>query len=349
MFILFFPFLTEIPLIIDMHAHALGERFLHDLSKTSVAGLRAERGDDGYWVIRRQGDDRKSSIDTNLHDLPKRLESLRHRQVELQLFAPPPFMLAWPGGAAGTELVRALNMASHDIARESEGRMEMLSVLALGEPEAAVAELRHAVDTYGVRGVMVPSSAGGKPLDDPEFAPLFELIEKLGLIVFMHPTSAQTSERFGMYGLHVLIGWPFETTLAVTRMIFNGLLERHPRLKLVLAHGGGNLVYLRGRLDSAYDATGWEADPYFRQHISQRPSAYLDRLYYDTCALSEDSNRFTIQTMGSDRVVFGSDYPFDIGDPEGRRSVPVIDGLPPMDRERIYRANALRLLEDAGR
>jgi aminocarboxymuconate-semialdehyde decarboxylase len=195
----------------------------------------------------------------------------------------------------------------------------------------------------------MPSTAGGKPLDDPEFAGLFEAIERLGLIVFMHPTSAALSDRFGMYGIHVLVGWPFETTLAITRMIFNGLLERHPALKLVLAHGGGNLVFLRGRLDSAYEATGWEADPYFRQHISQKPSAYLDRLYYDTCALSQESNRFVIQTMGSDRVVFGSDYPFDIGDPEGKRSVPVIDRLAPGDRERIHHLNAERLLADAGR
>jgi aminocarboxymuconate-semialdehyde decarboxylase len=336
-------------MIIDLHAHALGDRFLLDLSRSPVSGLRAERGEDGFWVIRRHGDDRKSSIDPNLHDLPKRLESLKRRGVELQLFAPPPFMLAWPGGAAGSELVRALNRASHELAGQSEGRMEMLSVLALGQPEVAAKELQHAVDAYGVRGVMMPSSAGGRPLDGPEFAPLFTLIEKLGLVVFMHPTSAVTSERFGMYGLHVLVGWPFETTLAVTRMIFSGLFERHPGLKLVLAHGGGNLVFLRGRLDSAYDATGWEADPYFRQHISRRPSAYLDRLYYDTCALSEESNRFTIQTMGSQRVVFGSDYPFDIGDPEGKRSVPVVDGLPPSDREQVYRGNALRLLEGAGR
>jgi aminocarboxymuconate-semialdehyde decarboxylase len=336
-------------MIIDLHAHALGERFIHDLASTPVAGLRAERDGDGHWVIRRQGDDRKSSIDPNLHDLPKRIDSLKRRHVELQLFAPPPFMLAWPGGAAGTELVRALNRASHDIASDSEGHMEMLAVLTLGEPEVAVQELQRAVDDYGVRGVMMPSSAGGRPLDGPEFEALFDLIEKLGLIVFLHPTSAVTSERFGMYGVHVLVGWPFETTLAVTRMIFNGLLERHPQLKIVLAHGGGDLVFLRGRLDSAYDATGWEADPYFRQHITQRPSAYLDRLYYDTCALSEDSNRFTIRTMGAERVVFGSDYPFDIGDPEGKRSVPVIDALSQTDREKVYRGNALQLLSRAGR
>jgi aminocarboxymuconate-semialdehyde decarboxylase len=155
---------------------------------------------------------------------------------------------------------------------------------------------------------------------------------------------ATRSDRFGMYGIHVLVGFPFESTLAITRLIFNGVLERHPALKIVMAHGGGNLVFLRGRLDSAYDAKGWEFDPYYRKHITQRPSAYLDRLYYDTCALSEDSNRFVIDTMGVDHVVFGSDYPFDIGDPQGRRSVPVIDTLPAGDKEKIYRSNALSLL-----
>jgi aminocarboxymuconate-semialdehyde decarboxylase len=235
-----------------------------------------------------------------------------------------------------------------DVADESEGLMEPLGVLALGEPEKASEELQRAVDQYGFRGVIMPTTAGGRPLDDAAFEPLFRLIERLGLMIFMHPAAGVRSDRYGAYGIQVLVGYPAETSLAVTRMIFNGTLEQHPGLKLVLAHGGGTLVFLRGRLDSAYDATGWEADPYFRKNITQRPSAYLDRLYYDTCALSEQSNRFVIETMGSHRVVFGSDYPFDIGDPEGRRCVPVIDALPAVDRNRIYRDNALGLLQGAG-
>ena len=113
---------------------------------------------------------------------------------------------------------------------------------------------------------------------------------------------------------------------------------------MVVVHGGGNLVFLRGRLNAAYEATGWEADPYYRKNISQPPNVYLARLLYDTCALSTDSNKFVIDTMGADHVVFGSDYPFDIGDPEGRRSVPVIDALPAEPKEKIYRGNALALL-----
>jgi aminocarboxymuconate-semialdehyde decarboxylase len=331
-------------MIIDLHAHALSERFIRDLIRNPIAGLSAERGSDGHYAIRRPGDDRKSTLDPHLIDLPHRLESLKKRGVTKQLFGPPPFLVAWPNGAPSTALVRVLHRMGKEVADESQGLMEDIGVAALGEPENAADELQRAVDEYGFRGLIIPSTAGGRPLDGPEFEPFFAKAEELGLVLFMHPTTAMPSDRFGMYGIHVLVGFPFETTLAITRMIFNGVLERHPALKIVLAHGGGNLVFLRGRLDSAYDATGWEADPYFKQHISQRPSAYLDRLYYDTCALNEKSNRFVIETMGADRVVFGSDYPFDIGDPEGKRSVPVVDSLPPLDREKVYSGNALGLL-----
>jgi len=330
-------------MIIDLHAHALSERFITGLIKNPIAGLSAEKTNEGLYAIRRPGDDRKSTIDPHLIDLPLRLESLRKRGVVKQFFGPPPFLVSWPGGAPNVELTRVLHRMLHEVAAESEGLMEAIGVAALGEPEQAAAELQRAVDEYGIRGLIIPSTAGGRALDEPQFEPFFALCEKLGIVLFMHPTTAMPSDRFHMYGIHVLVGFPFETTLAVTRMIFNGVLERHPNLKLVLAHGGGNLVFLRGRLDSAYDATGWEADPYFKQHITMRPSAYLDRLYYDTCALNERSNRFVIETMGADRVVFGSDYPFDIGDPEGKRSVPVVDSLPPLDREKIYSGNAIRL------
>lgn len=333
-------------MIVDLHAHAMSEQFLLELEKNPVEGFKAERNSAGGFMLRRAWDERQSMFDPHLFDLERRLESLRRRGVELQLFGPPPFLISWPQGAAGSSLVRALHRMGKGIADASDKLMEPVGVLALGEPEKAADELRRAVDDYGFRALIMPTSAGGRPLDDPVFEPVFALIERLRLIIFMHPTMAMTSERFGMYGIHVLVGFPFESALAVTRLIFSGVLERHPALKIIIAHGGGNLVFLRGRLDSAYDATGWEADPYYRKNISQRPSAYLDRLYYDTCALSEDSNRFVIETMGADHVVFGSDYPFDIGDPEGRRAVPVIDKLPKTEREKIYRGNAISLLSD---
>jgi aminocarboxymuconate-semialdehyde decarboxylase len=332
-------------MIIDLHAHALGERLLHELCLRPIGGMSCQQDGEGGYRFRRPIDETYRSLDKNLHDHGNRLESLKRRKVELQLFGPPPGQLSWPGGVAPAEWVHALHKEQADIAANSAGLLEPIGVPCLEHPDETVDELRRAVDEYGFRAVTLPSTAGGRPLDDPAFEPFFAYVEEQGLVLILHPVSATPPTRYGLYGIQVLVGWPMETTLAVARMLFAGVFDRHPDMKLVIVHGGGNLVFLRGRLDSAYEATGWEADPYYRKNITQPPSKYLDRFFYDTCALSQDSNKFVIDIMGIDRVVFGTDYPYDIGDPEGRRSVPVIESLPTASREKIYRGNARALLK----
>lgn len=332
---------------VDVHAHALSEQFLRSLTRQPVGALAGVDLGGGRYGIRRAGQP-TASLDPNLFDLPRRLDSLTRRGVARQLFGPSPGFLAWQDGAATIELTRALHAQSLVMAAEAGGLMEPMALPALGEPDRVAPELERAVREYGFRSVMLPSSAGPVALDDARFADLFAVFERLELLVFMHPTSGFPNERFGINGMNVLLGWPFETTLAVTRLVFGGVLHRHPGLKLVLAHGGGNLAFLRGRLNAAYEATGWEAHPYYRAQIDRPPTDYLDRLYYDTCTLSPDSTRFLIQTMGVERVLFGSDYPFDVGDPEGGRARPCLDALPPDARDKVLRTNALRLLEGAG-
>jgi aminocarboxymuconate-semialdehyde decarboxylase len=332
-------------MIVDMHAHALSERFLANLTRAPVAGLSCVRHDRGEFVLSRDGVPIGKSVDKNLHDLPTRIATLKRRCVERQVFGPLPGLLAGPGFAADARLVRELHRQQDEIVADSDGLMEAAAALALGEPDKACDELKRAVEDHGYRSAMIPTTAGSRALDDEAFSPLFALVEKLGITLIMHPVSATSPEAFGKFVVQVLVGWPGETTLAVSRMIFAGIFERHPALKLVLVDGGGNLVFQKGRLDSAFEAKGWESDPYFTDNIENPPSYYLRRLYFDTCTLSTDSNRFVIESMGADRVVFGSDYPFDIGDPEGRRSVPVIDALPEVDREKVYRSNAIRLLK----
>jgi predicted TIM-barrel fold metal-dependent hydrolase len=187
--------------------------------------------------------------------------------------------------------------------------MEPMAVPALGAPEQAAGELERAIDTWGCRALMIPSSAGGRRLDDPIFAPLFSLIEKHGLLVFHASDLGLPQRPLRQYGMNVLLSWPLETTLAVARLLFAGVCERHPELKLILAHDGGNLVFLRGRIDSAYEAARWEVNPYYQERITKAPTQYLDQLYYATCTLSPASTRFLLVTMDSDRVLFGSDYP----------------------------------------
>jgi aminocarboxymuconate-semialdehyde decarboxylase len=332
--------------IIDAHAHALDEAFLEQLCRKPAFGLSAERRADGRFWIKR-GDRSAHSLDENLIDTPKRIESLARRGVDLQLIGPPPGFVAWAGGAAGVDYARALNEHGARIASQGEGRLELMATLAMGEPDKCAYELERAVDLYGARSALLPTTAAGRPLDSPDFDPLFSVAERLGLLLFMHPVSAEEPTRFPLYGVQVLAQWPFETTLAVTRMIFEGVLDRHPGLKLLLAHGGGNLIFLKGRLNSAYEATGWEADPYYRKNVTKAPGDYFQQIYFDTCSLSPESVEFTIKIAGADRVIFGTDYPFDIGDPEAKRALPALNKLDEESKRKIFRENVEPILAAA--
>jgi len=144
-------------LIIDTHAHALDLAFLDGLCRKPAFGLSAERRTDGrFWV--RRGDNPPHSLDENLSDVPKRVASLKRRNVELQLIGPPPGYVAWPGGAAGVDFARALNEHGARIASEGQGRIELMAALALGDPARCAYELERAVDLYGARSALLPAS-----------------------------------------------------------------------------------------------------------------------------------------------------------------------------------------------
>jgi aminocarboxymuconate-semialdehyde decarboxylase len=215
----------EIKMIVDLHAHALSERFLAEMARKPISGFMAENLGHGEYTLSREGDVRKNTIDPHLFDIEKRLKSLRERKVAKQLVGPPPNLVSWPGGVPGVEHVRALHKMLKGVEDEGEGLVEAIGVVALGEPEKAADELQRAVDEYGFRQLILPTTAGGRPLDDPAFASFFALAERLGIVLFMHPVSPGPTDRYDHWGVGVLIGFPFETTLAITRMIFTGLLE----------------------------------------------------------------------------------------------------------------------------
>jgi aminocarboxymuconate-semialdehyde decarboxylase len=330
-------------MIIDVHAHALDEAFLSDLTRRSRGGLRAEAdGRGGFRVARAEAS--WTSLDPLLHQQERRLESLARRKVDRQYVAPPPGFLGWAGGATDVELAAALNRHCAAIASQASATLVPMATIAFGEPNEALAAFERAIGEHGFHAAIIPTTAGDRPLDDPIFDPIFSLAEQRGILLLMHPTVPAASDRFGIYGIQVLVGLPFETTLAITRMIFAGFFERHPNLKLLLAHGGGNLVYMRGRLGAAYNASGWEANSYYKQHTKRAPSGYLQNLFYDTCVVDPQSLQFLITAMGAERVLFGTDYPFEIGDPEGRQALLGLEAVEPAARENVMGLNVERIL-----
>ena len=324
-------------MIVDVHAHILTEEFLSRLADEHVFGI--EHGEGGTYVFPGYG-----PLDRWLYDIGARVESLRARDVELQLVAPPPRMVSHATWSADVEFARRLDAQTAQAAAMGEGLLAGLATPCFSEPARAAEELRRAVGEHGFKGVAIASSAAGAPLDAPEFDEMFGVCEELGLLIFMHPTTAGTRAELGDYTLLQLVGWPFETTLAVARMIFAGLFERRPALKMLLAHGGGALPWLAGRLDLGYLAPEYEANPACRANITKPPSAYLKHLYFDTVVASRPALDFLVATVGAERVLFGSDYPFEIGDAVGAVSLEAIAGMPEEARGLILAGNARRLL-----
>lgn len=331
-------------MIIDTHAHVLDESFLRDLCGARRFGLSAGRDRAGRYFLRR-GDGPAVSLDHDLIDVPRRIESLRRRNVSLQLVGPPPGLVSWPGGAADVEYARALNEHGARVVAQSEKLLELMLVLPLGESERCASELERALDHYGARSALLPAIAGGKALDSGEYDAMFEVAERRGILLFLHPVSSELPWRFPIYTMQLVVQWPAETCFAIARMIFGGFFDRFPRLNMLLAHGGGTTLFLKGRINSAYEARGAEGDPYFTDKISRSPGEYLDRLYYDTCSLSAESVEFTVKVAGVDRVMFGTDFPFEIGDAEGKRALPAIETLPAEARSKIFRDNAASVLD----
>ena len=323
-------------MIIDVHAHAVREQSLEKLGLAKVG--------DREFIYR----DRKRHpdfVDRLLYDLEGRLRSLEERNIDLQLIGPPPYFLRKATNENGVEYARILNQQTAQLVKEGGGRLGGLAVIPWGQPGKAHDELKRAVEEYGFRGVSIGTAAvNGKPLDSKEYAEVFALIERSGLLIFMHPIASVSRDALNEYSLGVLIGYPHETAIAVSRMIFSGLLERHPALKLVLAHGGGTLPFLQGRIDCGYSAPHYEQNPECVQNISKAPGEYFQNVYFDTCVLSQPSLRFLIELVGANRVMFGSDFPFEIGDARGELALPVIRAMPVQEQNAILGGNAAAAL-----
>lgn len=326
-------------MIIDVHAHALSPQLAREYARDPHSVI--EEPEPGVFAIGGYG-----PIDPPAYDLELRLASLRARHVDLQLISAP--MFPGVGMAEDVEGARRINHYTARLAEESDGALIGLAVSPLAEPARAAGELRRAVETHGFHAAHLSTSASGRPLDGPEYEEFWTAMEELQLLAVMHPMTGATRETLNPYSLVTLVDWPQETAIAVSRMIFSGLLERHPGLQICLCHGGGTLPYLSGRMDRGYDAPHYEANPECRANISAPPSTYLRGLYFDSLVGADAPLRFLIDLVGADRVMFGTDYPFEIGDAEGKYALPTIDALPAADRDRILGGNAAAALQRSG-
>jgi aminocarboxymuconate-semialdehyde decarboxylase len=326
-------------MVIDLHAHYIPPSFLEAIDREGGphdASIRRD-GKDPTIVVRARP---YGPITRHFHETRPRLAEMDKAGVDVQALSLCPPMVYW----AEPEL--ALRMARHfndDLAATVASRPDRLVGLAtvpLQDVSASVAELERAVKELRLRGVAIGSNVNGKDLDHPDLTPFFEKAEALRALVFIHPLDVIGVERIRPYYLHNGLGNPFDTAVAAARLMMGGVLDRFPRLQVCLAHAGGALPYLVGRLDRVSRVRD-EA----RGRAKRRPSAYLRRFHYDTVVHHELALRYLVDLVGSDRVVIGSDYRFDMGclDPAG--TVRAVKALPRAHKAAILGgASAAKLL-----
>jgi aminocarboxymuconate-semialdehyde decarboxylase len=277
--------------------------------------------------------DKITSIDTRLAVMDK-------AGIDVQAVSPAPHQYYyWTEPELGREVARAINDNIAGIVAQHPGRFVGLGTVPLQAPELAVAELERAIKTLGLRGVEICTNVEGADLSDPRFRPFFAKAEELGILVFMHPSGTTDARRLSDHYFINVIGNPLDSTLAVSHLIFGGVLDAYPRLKLCVAHGGGYLPAYSGRMDHAHGA---RED--CRRLIKRKPTSYLKKLYFDTIVFTTHQLEYLVSRYGSDHLLLGTDYPYDMGmeDPVG-----FIDSarLTRDDKAQIMGKNAAQLLK----
>jgi len=291
---------------IDIHTHILTQETAALLSqagaKVTITPDDAESAalDVGGVVYR--------PFPTGGFDIARRLQDMDATGVDVHVLSATPQTYLYKQEAAlgaTTSAIQNDQIAKHIAAHPT--RFMGIATLPMQDPKLAADELTRAMNKLGLRGAMFASNILGKNLDDPSFEPLWAAAEELGAFMFIHPNNVAGAERLKSYYLVNLIGNPLDTTIAAACLVFGGVMDRHPRLKVCLAHAGGFMPYQAGRW-----IHGWRVRPEPKKNIRQEPATIVGRFLYDTIAHSDESLAFLIERAGAARVMLGSDYPYDM-------------------------------------
>jgi aminocarboxymuconate-semialdehyde decarboxylase len=239
--------------------------------------------------------------------------------------------------ALGLTIARINNDALATACARHPDRFVPLASVPLQDPPAAALELERAAQ-LGLRGVEIPPNVGGQGLDEPQFEVFWEAAEALHMVVCIHPFEAAPSGMLARYNLGNLVGNLYDTGLAAALLIYGGVLERHPALRVVLYHGGGAFPSLLGRLDM-----GYRNNPECQAAIPRPPSTYVNQFAFDIITFRPDMLRYLINTYGAERLVVGSDYPLPAGLAHPVAEVKAL-GLDAETEDAVLGGNASRLL-----
>ncbi|MFC5496275.1 amidohydrolase family protein [Caenimonas terrae] len=328
--------------VVDLHCH-----YLNPEVNAKTAKLNAAQYDPTVIfadeLTRETNVKQMKTRAPKLSGVTERLKDMDRMGVDIQAVCPAPYhFFYFTEPDYGAELAREVNEGIAKVVADTPDRFVGLGSVPLQDAQLAVRELDYAVKNLGLRGVEICTNVNGKNLTDPSLGleKFFARCEELGVVIFMHPLGYTQADRLTHHYFNNVIGNPLDSTVAVSHLIFDGVMARHPKLKVVVAHGGGFIAHYWARMDHA-----WRARPDCRTVIKRKPSSYLEKFYFDTITFDPEMLKRLIDRYGADHVVLGTDYPYDMGEDDPLGLVAQVKRLPKADRDLIVGGNAARLLK----
>jgi aminocarboxymuconate-semialdehyde decarboxylase len=327
-------------LAVDLHCH-IHTPAADELAKQAMAP--------GVDQMARYGDPRtiaqqrklRAELDRKLTSIDQRIADMDRMGIDVQAISTSPLQYYYATEPeVGRRICRTINDRLAEITAAHPDRFAPLGTVPLQEPRLAVVELEYCMKKLGFRGMEIGTNVRGVELSDSRFEALFAKAEALGAVIFLHPVGFTEASRLTRHFLTNVIGNPLDTTVALSHIVFGGVLERHPRLKFVAAHGGGYLGHYPARMDHAY-----RVRPECHDFITRPPSHYMKKIYYDTMVFSEAQLRHLVNLWGADHVVIGTDYPYDMGYYKPVDFVERATGLTRAQKDAIIGSNAAKLLK----
>jgi aminocarboxymuconate-semialdehyde decarboxylase len=327
--------------VVDLHCHYLNPvvnaKTAHlDLGKYDPTTVFADE------LTRETNVKQMKTRAPKLTGVTERLQDMDRMGVDIQAICPAPYQFFyWTEADYGAELAREVNEGIAQIAADRPDRFVGMGSVPLQDSQLAIRELNHCVKNLGMRGIEICTNVNGKNLTDPSLKldKFFARAEELGVVIFMHPLGYTQADRLTHHYFNNVIGNPLESTVAVSHLIFDGVMQRYPKLKFVVAHGGGFIAHYWARMDHA-----WRARPDCRTIIKNPPSSYLEKFYFDSITFDPEMLKRLIERFGADHVVLGTDYPYDMGEEDPLGLIAQVKKLSRADRQLIEGGNAARLL-----
>ena len=327
-------------LTVDIHCHCqiypVSEMMQVEAERAGRAALSF-----GNPLTRETNQKQLVDIRPKMQSLDERIADMDRMGVDVQAISVPPYQFYyWADPEIGRKATGDLNDALAETVARQPDRLVGLGTVPLQDTAMAVAELERCVKGLGMRGVEISTRVNDEELSADRLSPFFQKAEELDCLIFIHPEGFSQPERLREHYFINLIGHPIESSLAIGQLVFGGVLDRYPGLKICIAHGGGYVPAYAGRMDH-----GYHARPDCRVNLSEPPSTIIRKLYFDTMVFEPDQLSFLIEKYGADHILLGTDYPYDMGEDDPLDLISRAHGLDHDQRAAVCGLNAARLLK----